>query len=112
MSVRYRTPSCLDDYRSEAASGFMSKYLERIMLEEPTMKMHEITTAAAHRVSGRFGYTMTIHADHRAADNFVRLTHDNDDVRVLAVEEIGEGEVKLLVACATGEFRNSLQDAW
>jgi hypothetical protein len=90
----------------------MSKYLGSIMLKEPTMKMHEITTAAAHRVSGRFGYTTTIHADHRAADNFVRLTRDNDDVRVLAVEDIGEDEVKLLVACATEELRNRLQDAW
>ena len=76
------------------------------------MKMHEITTASASWATGRFAHTLTIFADHRSADNFVRLTRENVDVRVAGIEEVGDDHVKILVGCSTQELCDQLQDAW
>jgi hypothetical protein len=76
------------------------------------MKMNEITAGMSQQTWTRFPHTMDIHVDHAGVDNFRRLIRECGQIQILAVDEVAEDHVHLVVGCIDEMTRDRLRDAW
>ena len=51
------------------------------------------------QISGRFPYTLDLHVDHAGVDNFRRLIRGCGQIQILALDEVAEDHVHLVVGC-------------
>jgi hypothetical protein len=82
------------------------------MLEGLSMMRHEITAEMTRQISGRFPYTLDLHVDHAGVDNFRRLIRECGQIQILALDEVAEDHVHLVVGCIDEVTRGRLRNAW
>jgi hypothetical protein len=76
------------------------------------MMMHEVTAEMARGISNRFPYTLDIHVGHAEADNFRRLVKTCEEIQILALDEVAEDHVRVVVGCTDEATRDRLRNAW
>jgi hypothetical protein len=77
-----------------------------------SMMSHEIKAEKTRQISNRFPYTFDLHVDHAGVDNFRRLIRGCGQIQILALDEVAEDHVRLVVGCINEVTRNRLRDAW
>ena len=76
------------------------------------MMRHGITAKMTRQISNCFPYTLDIHVGHAEADNFRRLVKTCEEIQILALNEVAEDHVRVVVGCTDEATRDRQRNAW